>query len=453
MAITAPIPLPQSGMDSFWSGMNNTQNMINSMLQNKLHPYQVELLKAKAEEARNSTANKAFMSNILQQLMGGGSSGGAPDSSLTNQSPQGTFPASGAVGGNGQQMGNAVDENAPTSMSQAPSNAPNAPMNTAGMSRQDLVNRANQDQSKYDMAHQIGNGASGLPQSTIEEGGMPGSSVNPMSNQTPPSNNQMQLPGNQVGQEEVVKQGDPAKYGLDKLSGITMPGAFNIKKDPPKFVDGYQIQTYPSGKVTRIKMGDTWDEKQQKLVQMNGEKEQKKSDIKRSDDIVKSSQAIANAANTVKELHSLLQENKGLTGAAYRLPVVGDALAKLSNNKALGKFDSAAGMLQGDYAKAEATRGGIGLVNWAKNVKPDKTNSPAYNEGMIYQHAHKQLEQFADAKAEWESKNPGKEFPVKMPDLSDILKTEKTDNAHPTKTINGREYVNINGAWHTRKNQ
>lgn len=63
----APIPMPQNPMDAFLGAMATSQSMFDSMMKNKLTPYQAQLYKAQAEEAQG----KAAQSNMLAHLING----------------------------------------------------------------------------------------------------------------------------------------------------------------------------------------------------------------------------------------------------------------------------------------------------------------------------------------------------------------------------------------------
>lgn len=84
MAVTAPIPLPQTGMDALMGSAAGTQSMINSIMQNRLVPYQAAELQGKAAESQ-------MMANLINQVLGGtgtasapGLAGGATDTSTAS---------------------------------------------------------------------------------------------------------------------------------------------------------------------------------------------------------------------------------------------------------------------------------------------------------------------------------------------------------------------------------
>lgn len=117
-------------------------------------------------------------------------------------------------------------------------------------------------------------------------------------------------------------------------------------------------------------------------------------------------------------------KNSNLTGMSYALPG-GETIARNSKNDEMGKFLSSTGLLQSDAARAEAAgngRGaGIGLVKFFQSIKPDIKNSPDVNKGMIKQLIGKYADVFDQSKKSWESRNPGKQFPVERPDYESII--------------------------------
>jgi len=130
MAITGPIPLPQSGMDAFLKGLTDTQNVMNSRNTNArnqlFQPYQLELLKAQSQQA----AAKALQSNMLARLIQ--KTGHIADPSLfagDSNSPK--------------TPGNTVVPPTPNSSTVAPP-APIAPSPDANLQSNDPLNAINQ---------------------------------------------------------------------------------------------------------------------------------------------------------------------------------------------------------------------------------------------------------------------------------------------------------------------
>lgn len=448
------IPMPQNGMDAFLTGMTQSQSIFDSMMQNKMRPYQTRLLEAQAKEAEAKAAAMPQQMKMFQQFMGG-------DSSASSQ-PTGT-----QTPGAFDQRGNATTynsvngtPNASPSSGVIPSRqvnpSPLGPQNANGMSRHDLVSRANQDQAASDQQNNIpmpvSNNQPIAPQApNAQNSTQSNSPVTDASQQSSSQENK----GFQTGPEIEIKPGDPRLAQQDKaaMSGFsdTLNGMGLSPKITRSTVDGVEKTTYPSGRVTIRKVAPSYEEKQQMQEEIKGNVALKNADIKSSKDIESSVRNLISAAHTVKQIKDTLDKNPKITGAIYNTPGIGEQLAKSSSNPDLGKFIGATTNLQAQYAKAENTRAGIGMVKFFQNAKPDKGNSYAVNKGLIDQNIEKITSEINDAKAEWEAKNPGKTFPFQIPDMG--LSSGSGDNLNTggNKVVNGYEYKMINGVMHKRK--
>jgi hypothetical protein len=111
MAVTSPIPLPQSGMDALMSGATNSQSIIDSLMNNKLIPYKAAEMQAKANQAQ-------MRSNLINYLLGGSSSQvtplptGSSSLSVPPVSSSSSYPA-----GNIQQAGSSIGSKSPLAIS------------------------------------------------------------------------------------------------------------------------------------------------------------------------------------------------------------------------------------------------------------------------------------------------------------------------------------------------
>ena len=466
MAIFAPIRMPKPGVDAFMEGMTNSQKIFDSMSQRKYNEGRLAIAQQEAEKAKTllpylvqkyqddhsltplqrqhlgaqiqsaqalaelHNTNAAFTRQYMNDSSGGGEQGGFPASGQSGQ----TFEAPGGT-----------------------------PTDTTGMNRHDLVQRANQDQAAADQQYNAANpgsppvSAMGMPPIAVPSEQVP--PVTPQAAQRPAtinadSNIQPPTPGQPAGGspqnpvEEVVKKGDPRRYKYDKLAGMKI-GGVTIPPVKTRVVDGVEYTTYPSGLETKMKVGPTNEEKQNQATELAGNREQKKIDIHESAKIQNSAKSLVKSAHIVQKLHQLLKDNKGLTG-------IGSGAARkfnLSDSAPLGEFDEQAGELQGEYAKATGARPGIGLVNWAKSVKPDIWKPENYNLGMIKAHAKKISDTFKEEKSDWENKNPGKKFPYELPDLSDVLENKPPTSSAGTKkpTQITKSHVTEENIQHTMK--
>ena len=229
------------------------------------------------------------------------------------------------------------------------------------------------------------------------------------------------------GEEVLVKSArSPTLEKMDRAAGMTIAG-FKIPDIKSRVVDGIRYDTYPSGKVVAQKEGISESEKSEIRLNAAENKEQAKANVKDTQDIEKSTKSLVKSARLIKEMHDLLKNNPDLTGPGYAIPLGIGSTLKRTAGEDLGKFTSAAGTLQAEYAKAQSSRSGIGLVDFYKSVKPDESNSVDVNRGMLQQHAKKLTDEFNDQKNDWERKNPGKEFPYKFPDLSSLQEDQQFD--------------------------
>lgn len=71
MAITGPIPLPESGADAFMKGATTSQSIIDSLIKNKLNPYQIQLLQGQAQEAQAKGNAATSQQDLLKSIIEG----------------------------------------------------------------------------------------------------------------------------------------------------------------------------------------------------------------------------------------------------------------------------------------------------------------------------------------------------------------------------------------------
>lgn len=90
------IPMPQNGIDAFMTGMQNSQAMFDSMMKNKMTPYQIKLLEAQALEAQGKGASESMKANLLQRAMERHQSPNSLPAGIFNNNPE-EPPVSGSV--------------------------------------------------------------------------------------------------------------------------------------------------------------------------------------------------------------------------------------------------------------------------------------------------------------------------------------------------------------------
>lgn len=446
MSIFAPIRMPKPGVDAFMEGMTNSQRIFDSMSNRKYNEGRLAIAQQEAEKAKTllpymiqKYQDAHDMTPLQRQRLGAQIQSAQALAELHNTNAAFTRnymnDSSGGAEGSGLPNAGQSGQNFSTPLPGG------TPTDTTGMSRHDVVQIANRDQAAADQQYNAGNpnqqpGMSAptiaVPQQQVAPV-MPQATpspapINAESNIQPPTPGQPNAGAASSPSEEVVKKGDPRRYKYDKLAGMKI-GGVNIPPVKTRIVDGVEYTTYPSGLETKMKVGPSNEEKQSQSAEAAGVREQKKTDVRESAKIQNSTKSLVKSAHLVKGLYDILKENPGLTG-------IGSGAARkfnLSSSKPLGEFDEQAGELQGEYAKATGARPGIGLVNWAKSVKPDIWKHENYNYGMLKSHAKKLKSTFDEEKSDWEIKNPGKKFPYELPDLSDVLEDKKQTSSSNAK--------------------
>lgn len=424
------IPMPQNGMDAFLTGMTQSQSMFDTMMKNQMRPYQMQLLKAQAQEAQAKASLLPQQMNLLQQMMGGGGGG---TSKPTGSETPGAF----------DQSGNATTYNSATQTpnpSPAPAiggfgggpdeTTPQSPEDASGMNRKSLVARANQDQASYDQKNGVtqpslvsqavaANGAV-APKSQAVAPNAPNAQVTTQ-NQNEPKKDPL------LGKEIEITPGNPSMALADKMA--VSGGSMNVNgmSVAPKIgrtsADGVETARYPSGRVTVTKKEPSFAEKAAITSDAKEQAALKVADKKETTNLENTAKSLIESAGYINNINDI--NKKRVTSGWYGLPG-GGLVSNFSKNKDIGTIGGDTSLLQAAYAKAESTRGaGIGMVNFFKNTKPDLTKSPEVNQGLIESNARKVKLEFNLVKNDWERKNPGKSFPYQAPDFSNILTKTK----------------------------
>lgn len=232
--------------------------------------------------------------------------------------------------------------------------------------------------------------------------------------------------------EEVVNPGNPALAGLDQLPGIHSKevkiGDHSVAPVKTSIENGIKKRVYPSGLETKEKVGPSDAEKVGERAKTAEEKDLNKINAVQSEKIITSSKGLLEAAHYINKINDNLTKHKHLTSWwKYGLPFgVGEAVYKTSSNKDLGDFTGDTSSLQAAAAKSQTSRPGIQLTQFFRDTKPDRSNSVPVNLGLVKSNAEKVLETWNNEKSDWLRMNPGKEFPFKDPDFSKILNADKT---------------------------
>lgn len=192
-------------------------------------------------------------------------------------------------------------------------------------------------------------------------------------------------PAGNLGQEIVLRQGNPALSKLDAVAGF-VPG---IPKPVTHFGANGQIYTqYPSGKVTMQQSAvpgmktvaqETPEERQMRETNTYEAKQESKAHVTQNMGIENTNRDLTLMYKQADEAEKLLKSDPYLTGVGWKIPLAKAA----AGSKKLGDLQSLFGKLQGQLSKLNASRPGIGTIQWAANVKPDTGNNTEYNLGMI----------------------------------------------------------------------
>jgi len=354
--IFGQIPMPMNAMDAFMQGMQSSQSMFDSFMKNKLTPYQIELLKAQSEEAKGKGAEANMFSQLLNKYgnLGGSIPAQSQESPMTGSAPAGTFPQTGGI----TAQGNA---------------APNP-----------ITQKGNEDLPPSNPF--IATRGAGSGDDTHAPTTMPPAAMAQANEDS----------GERFGHAVIgAKLGVPAQtFNTEGKVGSVDP---------------------ITGKVTSTQIGENPEEKGNREIKQKLTEEEKIADIKDSKSIKESANAIADSAETLRKINEIINnpKNKNLTGWGYKIP----GAASQSSNKDIGSLIALTSKLQAQFAKAENSKAGIGLVNFFKTTKPDVTNSSSVNKGMAQALIEETESKFNKLKEDWERMNPGKEFPVKQPNF------------------------------------
>lgn len=423
MPITGAIPLPESGADAFFSGATNTQNILSKILQGqqrnqelgetaKYHQGQLGIQQghldiAKKAEARaqqtlryilqnyrdihGKHASESEMNDIYnglikhayQQALTESNQGNQNGSPMQGNQPNAPIPMQGS--------NPAETSNMMPSMMQG---GGNIPMNPNGMSRQDLVARANQDQGKFDQQYNAQNPGQAPDQAPVQASNQPMMS---------PQNN------NQTGERMIAPARNPQSEAMDVLAGMPK-SPFKIQTHFDK--NGGLTRIYPSGKVTYTpvsegKAGETPQEKGQRQLQEKMDLESNKQKEKQATKISESLDPLQQSYRYASELKSILKRRPDLTGKKQWAGVK----TGLSEDKDLARFNELTPLLQAQLSKAASSRGGIQALKWAENVKPNAWNQVPYNIGMLDQALKNITNDYNDSTNKYK-KLIGKDYPV-----------------------------------------
>lgn len=401
-------------MDAFWQGANNSQNMINSMMKNRYDQGMLGVNQSRQDY------NQKILPYLIQQYQ----------TKARQVKDQEDFANYLMGRGNGQQDNQfAQPQNPSAPVIRSPVDAQTA----NAMSKDQLVQRANQDQANYDAAH----GYTPQQQNNINPQQMPNQgmtqqSVNPSpQSQMQNAPNQQQTSGApvpdyihsnlqknlQLGQEMLVKRGqlNPSinRAAGFKIYGMPVPA---VKRDAP--VDGIQYSTYPNGDVTAKKVGPNTFEKAQSEAQA-------KSDVKYKDDTDKYFSNLATYAGNNEAIAKIMERNPKATGIFQS----GKRYLKMGSEDQ-ASFNRLAVPMVGQLAKDLSQRGGAVALNYAQGGKYDSAQPYESNQGILKETNNAIIRDYnreAKVYKERTGKNPPYELPKYYRDWEKAVRIQSPD--------------------------
>jgi len=135
-----------------------------------------------------------------------------------------------------------------------------------------------------------------------------------------------------------------------------------------------QIESYKNRESPEQK-----EERAEKLADKKAQLVEDKENRKQASKIEEGAVPLVKTANLALQAKRILQKNPGLTGMHNWL----GTKSKLNANKDLYDLKQIFGKLQANLGLYASSRGGIQVLNWAKDVKPDIFNRNEANEAML----------------------------------------------------------------------
>jgi len=446
------IPLPQNGMDAFLTGMQQSQAMFDSMMKNKMRPYQIKLLEAQAAEAEAKAKGEGIAGEYFQRLTGNKPNQNEP---LTGTQTPGTFDESG-----NQTTYNTASVGAEETPQQIPQDQQNvAPEEQNVGTALGLTPREQRLQaSANSVPDTVGTGAQQMPSQTAQQ---------PTEANIP---NAQQANISTLGKEKIIDRGDPSQYALDDAARrgeeITFHGATikpKIETSPEK--DGYVIKKYPSRLKTIEKVGETPQE--QAITKAKGE-----AAAQTLKDVATTAASSENISASIEGLKDLMKNPryKNIAGTAEGLALnakpLGIPLGTLLSNALPKQFPKEDLDLLG---QANAYMGNINIAasqlfkgpyknmidSLIGRMKPNASDPESVQNGKI--RGLETILKLGQKRKALVEKYVGQGMASGMANLRadkeipfSQIKKEVTD-AVQSETIDGYEYKMINGQLHKRK--
>jgi hypothetical protein len=231
--------------------------------------------------------------------------------------------------------------------------------------------------------------------------------------------------------EILVKRGDPNAAYLDEMAKLPLRKGQQSPIKVSGEVNGFKTITYPSGTITKIKTGPSFEEKentkadiaekkQNRGEQLAEQKLDKKNNIVVAQKAYDGGKDILNSTFYYTKLLKNLDEHPALTGIGSGLT----STFHMSNDPNVADFKENTVRAQGALAKYLASRPGAMVLGIAKTGKADIYNQPDYNRGMIISGLENNKNFYDNEKAAYEQAK-GLPYPIKEPEIFKQLDTLK----------------------------
>lgn len=247
-----------------------------------------------------------------------------------------------------------------------------------------------------------------------------------------PQQNPQEQQQSTVPQESVITQGNPNLSYLDRAAGTELGSPLKHH-----YQNGYVYTEYPSGKITATKspVSETAKESSQQKLSAKEQYDIRRENRKETQKLNTHLTELVKYMKTMRHMQDLLSENPNMTGL---WPFIKHKARQ--SNQPQGEFQSGAVNLQTKMTKQMSERGGAGAARIVAAGKPDIGQSLEFNQGALNQMFEGAIEDFNEAKKEWENLNPGVEFPYS---IEDILSTKGNTKATEGKKV--KKYKMVNG--------
>lgn len=222
-------------------------------------------------------------------------------------------------------------------------------------------------------------------------------------------------------------------------NGMLLAGLLGIPTQT-QVIDGQLVQTNPISGTSTQQIGETPEQKAQLAIQQANAEAAGKSKVDTATDLESQASDMRGLHSDLTGMNKLLTDNPGLGGFGSGLAV----RMGLNNDPNAGEFQSLAGSAQTRLAKMASSRGGIGVLNWTKSVKPDIGNRHDYNMGLVGSSLKQTEAKYKDMDKQYYDLT-GKHLPDIKSQEAQADEGQGSTNRVPKTTANGMVILYKNG--------